>query len=156
MIDPVEKSIFVPLPPARAFSLFTENMSDWWPMETHSISANDHDEVANKVAFEPKVGGRILETCSDGEIRPWATITDWQPGARFVLSWYVGRTPDEATTVDVRFDAEADGTRLRLTHSGFDVLGEKGEQNRKGYDGGWNGVLEDAFLGHCKALVESA
>jgi len=69
-----------------------------------------------------------------------------------VLSWYVGRPETEATTVDVRFEPDAEGTRLLLTHSGFDILGEKGEQNRNGYDGGWNGILESAFLGHCKAL----
>ena len=155
MIDAVEKSVFVPLPPSRAFTLFTENMSDWWPMETHSISANDQSAVPHTVAFEPKLGGRVLETCADGEIRPWATITDWQPGARFVLSWYVGRTPAEATTVDVRFEPEANGTRLLLTHSGFEILGDKAEQNRNGYDGGWNGVLETAFLGHCASLAET-
>lgn len=88
-------------------------------------------------------------------IRAWATITDRQPGARFVLSWYVGRTATEATTVDLRFQPEANGARLLLTHSGFDILGEQGEQNRNGYNGGWNGVLEIAFLGHCETLTEA-
>ena len=156
MIDPVEKSIFVPLPPARAFALFTEHMADWWPLDTHSISANRDGTNPHTVTFEPHLGGRVLETCSDGEIRAWATITDWQPGVRFVLSWYVGRTEDQATVVDVRFEPEADGTRLLLTHSGFDVLGDQGLQNRTGYNGGWTGVLESAFLKHCAHLGDAA
>lgn len=153
MIAPVEKSLYVPLAPTEAFALFTDQMAEWWPLGTHSISANGDGSTAKTVIFEPRLGGRVLETCSDGEIRPWATVTKWTPGERFVLSWYVGRPEDLATTVDVRFQPEGDGTRLLLTHSGFDILGDKGQQNRDGYNGGWDGVLETAYLGGCKAAM---
>lgn len=152
MISPVEKSIYVPLPPAEAFTLFTERMAQWWPIHSHSLSAHGDGQPSKDVIFEPRLGGRILETCSDGEVRPWATVTTWSPGVQFVLSWYVGRPETEATEVDVRFTTEGDGTRLLLTHSGFEALAEKGQETRDGYNGGWVGVLETHFLGACQSV----
>jgi hypothetical protein len=69
------------------------------------------------------------------------------------VTWDVGRTEAEATTVDVRFQPDANGPRLVLTHSGFDILRE---QNRKGYNGGRKGALEIAFLEHRRTNLAEA
>ena len=39
MIDPIEKTLVVPLTPDRAFDLFTNRMASWWPLDKHSLSA---------------------------------------------------------------------------------------------------------------------
>jgi hypothetical protein len=34
----IRRSVAVPLRPERAFALFTERASTWWPFATHSIA----------------------------------------------------------------------------------------------------------------------
>ena len=36
-IDPVVKTIMVPLDPDRAFALFFDGMASWWPLDTHAV-----------------------------------------------------------------------------------------------------------------------
>ena len=60
-LAPVRKSVVVPLTPERAFRLFTEGLSTWWPLASHSIS----DERAASCGLEPCVGGAIYELRDD-------------------------------------------------------------------------------------------
>jgi hypothetical protein len=152
MIEPVRKTVHVPLEPGQAFTLFTDRIADWWPLGTHSLSANRLKKSSSGLTVEPRVGGRILEACADGETRPWATITAWEPGKRLSVSWYVGRPETEATEVVVLFEAAEGGTRLELTHSGFEALGKDAQSTRDGYNQGWVGVLTANFAVHCKKL----
>ena len=145
MTDPIQKTLTVPLTPDQAFDLFTTKIADWWPVETHSLSASRQKTVPQKVWIEPRLGGQVLETCADGETCPWGDITHWEPGKRLVLSWYVGRTPDHATIIDVRFNQSDQGTRVDLTHSGFDVLAGEADAVSAGYDTGWDLVLGECF-----------
>jgi hypothetical protein len=69
------------------------------------------------------------------------------------VTWDVGRTEAKATTVAVRFQLDANGPRLVLTHSGFDILRD---QNCKGYNGGWKDALEIAFLEHRRTTLAEA
>ena len=39
-LAPVEKSVWVPLTPDRAFDLYTRQLDTWWPVATHSLSAS--------------------------------------------------------------------------------------------------------------------
>jgi hypothetical protein len=41
----IRRSVDVPLPPARAFMLFTERTSTWWPFATHSVSGDAANEA---------------------------------------------------------------------------------------------------------------
>ena len=142
---PVEKTLWVPLDPDRAFDLFTRRIGEWWPVASHSLSASRHGSVPTSVTTEPREGGRILETCADGTIAPWATITAWEPGVRLGLDWHVGRPEAEATRVTVRFAAENGGTRLDLRHDGFDALPERAQAIRDNYQTGWDLVLIERF-----------
>ncbi len=156
MIEPVRKSVHVPLDPDQAFAIFTDRIADWWPVDKHSLSANRLKKASNDLEIEPHIGGRILEACADGETRPWATVVVWEPGKRLTVSWYVGRPEEEATKVDIRFEAADGGTMLKLTHSGFEALGEDAQSTRDGYDQGWVGVLSESFAVHCKKLASRA
>jgi hypothetical protein len=42
-VEPVRKSITVDASVEHAFEIFTERMSDWWPVKTHSV----HEELAD-------------------------------------------------------------------------------------------------------------
>lgn len=147
MIPPIKKTVTVPLSPSHAFELFTKDIFLWWPVESHSLSAGSESKPKD-VTVEPFKGGQILETCADGQRRPWATVTTWEPGARLTLDWYVGRDPSEATQVDIRFLPDKAGALVELTHDGFDRL-SGGETMAQSYNTGWDTVLGTGFDGFC-------
>ena len=117
-IHPIRKTVTVPLPPERAFTLFTAEIDRWWPRPI----ADPPDATPGPIAVEPGPGGRITESCPDGLRVELATVTDWQPGRRFGFHWYLGRDKTAVTDVSVEFLPDADGTTVVLTHSGFDRL----------------------------------
>lgn len=150
-LAPVEKSVWVPLSAEKAFKLYTSDLAAWWPVATHSLSASRLNSVPISVSLEPRKGGRIMELCPDGTAAPWATITDWAPGERLGLSWYVGRPEAEATKVMVTFASDGDGTLVSVRHDGFEVLGKSAQNIRDGYDSGWVLVLLECYGKAAKA-----
>jgi uncharacterized protein YndB with AHSA1/START domain len=47
----------------------------------------------------------------------------WEPPHRLALTWRsTNFAPDQVTRVDVRFEPVAEGTRVTVTHSGWDGL----------------------------------
>lgn len=133
---PVVKMLRLKAPPARAFAHFTEGISAWWPLATHSLS----QALARKVAFEARAGGRIYETDADGREREWGRVTECAPPRRLVFSWVL-EDPAQATEIEVAFEDDgAGGTRLRLEHRGWLETGSSLER-RGGYDEGWTSVL---------------
>ena len=151
--DPIRKSITVPLDRATAFDLFTKDIDKWWPKDSHSLTASAGKGTASNVRLEPKKGGRVIETKPDGTEADWATITAWKPGEHFAMHWYVGRSPDEATLVDVHFTQTEAGTRVDLTHSGFDVLGAAADTTCAGYTTGWDHVFGRCYRGACDKVA---
>jgi hypothetical protein len=144
MIEPVRKTITVPLGTGAAFDLFTGGIARWWPMATHSLSGS-----AATVRVEPRVGGRVIETRPDGTEAPWARVTVWDPGRRFAADWPLGRGEDEATRLDVTFTGTDAGTRVDLVHDGFDRLAG-GETMCARYRSGWDDVLGRCYGVACR------
>jgi hypothetical protein len=144
LFEPVRKSIEVACGPAAAFRLFTEEIDSWWPLATHSVAG----ETSVACFFEGREGGRIYETSEDGTTHLWGTVTIWEPSARVVFSWHPGREADTAQEVELRFIGIASGTRVELEHRGWEVLGDRAEETREGYENGWVPVLE-SFLTRC-------
>jgi len=136
-IEPVVKELVVPLPRERAFELFTARIAEWWPLSTHSVEGDD----AVGCHFEPRVGGRLVETARDGSEHVWGTVTAWEPPGRLALTWHPGRTPATAQDLEITFEPAGAGTRLRLVHSGWEKLGEEARVERDNYDPGWDYVL---------------
>ncbi len=145
MPDQIKKTVTVPLDPDRAFDLFTREMADWWPLDSHSLSAGT-GRPARTVTVEPRVGGTVTETKADGTTAPWGRVTEWQPGAVFGMTWHVGRSEDRASRVRVCFDAVMEGTRVTLVHDNWQALGHEAGASRANYDTGWNMVLGERFV----------
>jgi hypothetical protein len=150
LTDPIEKTLTVPLDAASAFDLYTGGIDRWWPKDTHSLAAADGRGAEASVRVEPHVGGKVIETLPDGSEAPWGTVTAWEPGARFGLKWFVGRDESEATYVDIRFTQTEAGTRIDLTHGGFDALGDQAETMCANYTKGWDHVLGTCYGGACQ------
>ena len=141
-LEPVRKSITVPLAAAEAFELFTARMASWWPLrDRFSISG----PRAMTCAIEPRAGGAVYEVRDDGERLPWGKVLAWEPPRRVVLSWHPGRSPNVAQEVEVTFTASGNGTRVELVHRGWQKLGDDAGAARVSYEGGWEAVLGSAF-----------
>jgi uncharacterized protein YndB with AHSA1/START domain len=135
---PVVKNMIVKATPERAFARFTAEIGSWWPLASHSV----FDGAADRVRFEGRVGGHIVEGTPDGRESVWGTVKAWDPPRRVAFTWHPGHEAAKAQDVEVTFSAEGDGTRVRLTHVGFERLGEKeGKMAARAYPIGWEYVL---------------
>ena len=108
-ITDVRREITVGGTPERAFDLFTNHMAEWWPAEHHLAGS---PVVAMTV--EPRIGGRIYDSCEDGSESMWGQVTEWDPPAGLAFAWMVTGTwqletdVEKASRVSVAFTA--DGT----------------------------------------------
>jgi uncharacterized protein YndB with AHSA1/START domain len=140
---PVRKSVLVKAPPQKAFDVFTGGMGRWW-LKSHSINSSPIAEIV----MEPFAGGRWFERGEDGSECTWGKVLAWEPPARVVLAWQTDGTwkhnPDFITEVEVRFTAEAAGTRVDLEHRNLERFGEHAAKVREAFEspGGWSGLLE--------------
>jgi len=149
MPDPVIKTIEVPCNQADAFSIFTDKVGSWWPLDKNSVSAMQ-GEVAQEVNIEAKPGGSIYEIGHDGTRHEWGSVTTYRPSDKLVLAWHIGLSAEQASRVTVDFIViDANKTKVVLTHDNWEAFGEKANDMREGYNQGWVGVFETAFAGAC-------
>ena len=144
MIDPIQASVSVRRTPEDAFRIFTRDMGTWWPLDVHSIAVDELDGrvKAESIVCEGREGGRIYEVMSDGAEGTWATILTWDPPHRVVLAWKPNLSHGPATELEVTFAPEEGGTRVELTHRGWERLGDVALRARESYGEGWRPVLE--------------
>ena len=149
-IEPVVKTLTVACTPAEAFRFFTADFGMWWPAATHSVVAygSQFKDKPMAVFFEQRVNGRIFERTHAGEEHTWGSVLEWQPPARVAFSFHPGRDAEEAQTVEITFSAAQEGTRVVLTHSGWEKLSANAQQARDNYNQGWEGVFVTAYAGY--------
>ena len=149
MLPPVIKTITVPCPPNRAFEIFTGDLAVWWPADKHSVSAMSGN-IARSVNAEAAKGGKIWEIDHTGARIDWGSFLDFDPHSHIRIAWHINQPASKATEVAVRFDAQGTGTKVTLTHSGWEILGEAAENTRNGYNGGWVHVFEEKYKAACQ------
>jgi uncharacterized protein YndB with AHSA1/START domain len=126
-VEPIRQTVTVRCPPERAFKLFTEHMGTWWPVESYSRAVSefkDEDVRVERLEFQARKGGSVLEHLSDGRILPWAKIIGWHPPRRVLMAWRPHSSPEPPTEVEVTFTARGDGTIVDVEHRGWDRLSE--------------------------------
>lgn len=138
----VTTSVVVEAPVERAFRVFTEDMTTWWPPEHHILEADLAETV-----FEPREGGHVLDRGVDGSECRWARVLAYEPPDRIVFSWDINlrwqleSDPERTSEVEVRFVAETpERTRVELEHRKLERHGEGWESMRDavGSDEGWD------------------
>lgn len=145
-IAPIVKSIDVRRSASDAFRVFTDEISAWWPLESHTRANTKAGEATVRVTVEPRVGGRIYETLNDGRELDWGQVTAYEPGAHFAMQWRMGRPAEQGTDVSVRFEPLSDATcRVTLTHENWERMGEEGAKMREMYNNGWATVFDQRF-----------
>ena len=147
-VPPIVKAVTVRCAPARTFALFAEDFACWWPLSRVHTGPDPVD-----CTIEPRVGGRVFERASDGRETPWGTVLAYQPPHRIAFSWVVQLSAEQAQLVDIRFTPEADGTRVELTHSGWEKLGDGAASLRERYDRGWGTVFERHFADYANSAT---
>src|SRR5690349_9058961 len=125
----VRRSVVVETSRERAFYVFTEGMTSWWPIDSHTIG----DRPMAEAVMEPRSGGRWYERADDGSECDWGRVIAWEPPDRVVLEWQISADwkadPSIHTEIEVRFTAEGDGrTRVDLEHRGLESFGERAQQ----------------------------
>lgn len=146
-IAPVVKTLLVQTSPAKAFEVFTAEIDRWWPRATHSVS----QERTKLIVFECRIGGSIHEVSDDDAHFEWGRVMAWDPPHRVVFTWYPGREATADQQVEVRFDTEGPGTRVTLTHTGWEALGAHARAAREGYDHGWETVFTQCYGEACQS-----
>lgn len=137
----IRKTIHVDVPQERAFDVFTAGLADWWPVATHSIAGG-------RPEGDWRPGGTLVEVVGD-ERHEWADVLEYDPPGSFRLRWRVN--PDKPPTeVHVVFAPDGDGTRVELTHSGWESFDELADQEFRGYTSGWDVVL-GRYVAHAGA-----
>jgi len=133
----VRKAVTVGCPIEHAFATFTDGISGWWPVRTHSLG---HEHVV-AVVFEGRFGGRIYERLQDGSEHDWGTVLAWEPPTRVIFDWQPNRERPGVTEVEVRFAARGASTDVELVHRCWERLGQAAREVRASYEGGWDTVL---------------
>jgi uncharacterized protein YndB with AHSA1/START domain len=139
-VPPVVETVTVRRKPEDAFRIFTAEIGAWWPLARFHAA-----EAARTCLIEPRSGGRVYETDADGTETDWGRVRAWEPPGRLVFSWQVGHEAGEVSEVEVTFTAVEDGTEVRLSHSGWERLGERSARLREGFANGWETVFGSAF-----------
>jgi uncharacterized protein YndB with AHSA1/START domain len=133
----IRKSVTVSVPVERAFQVFTEEISAWWPLHTHAVDT----ERSDTVVMEGRVGGRLFERTPDGQEHLWGTLVTWDPPRHITYSWHPGRSEETAQEVDVLFTPDGDGTRVDIAHYGWEKLSGPIEDTLASYHDGWDKVI---------------
>jgi uncharacterized protein YndB with AHSA1/START domain len=105
----IEKSVLLACVPDRAFALFTERASDWWPTPLRH-TGDERSEI------RMLAGGRFWERAADGREVELGRVTAWEPPKRLILDFYPGTDEQHPTEVVVSFADEGHGTRVSVAH----------------------------------------
>jgi uncharacterized protein YndB with AHSA1/START domain len=142
-VEAVRREIVVDLPPARAFDLFTADMTSWWPAEHHIGSA-----PIDRIIVEPKAGGRWYTRHQDGTETSTGVVLAWDPPGRVIVTWQIGVDwkfhDDLVTTIEVRFQPEGeDRTRVVLEHRDLEAFGADAARMKETFEdpGAWTTTL---------------
>jgi uncharacterized protein YndB with AHSA1/START domain len=143
-IPAIQGKVTVNAPIERAFRIFTESFTTWWPADYHIGEADMAEAI-----IEPREGGRWYERGVDGSECDWGHVLAWQPPHRLVVTWQINGQwqydpdPEHASEIEVRFTPDgSDQTTVELEHRLIHRLvgGEAIRDSISGGDG-WSAVL---------------
>jgi uncharacterized protein YndB with AHSA1/START domain len=141
------KTVTVRCSPEKAFKHFTEGMGAWWPVATHHVGADPET-----CTFEPRLGGRVYERSKTGVETKWGSVLVWEPPQRLAFSWELNCAQGlEDARVEVSFTRVAEGTEVKLVHTGWERMGEAGLQMRDRFSKGWAAVFEQGYANYANA-----
>lgn len=114
----------VAVSPEAAFTAFTRDIGKWWRSHPLFQLSRAGDGL---LRFDPEgPGGRLVTRFDDGKEWEIGSVHDWRPGERLIFDWRLPSfRPDQATEVDIRFEAVGTETRITVEHRGWDAIPQK-------------------------------
>jgi uncharacterized protein YndB with AHSA1/START domain len=162
--DAARVSVYVAIPPARAWDVFTKETDLWWRQGPRYRFGGTRRGV---LAFEPGAGGRLFETFGeppDARTFTVGRILAWNPPSLLDLEWRnTNFRVHESTRVSVFFAAQGDGTLVTVHHRGWAAL-PADHPTRHGLEGAafvrmialWWGEILKALREHVAEKSEGA
>lgn len=143
----IEFEIFINASPAKVWTLMSsvDGMNQW---------------LARNLVFEHRLGGRFEmkgNLPGEGPYRFTGEVVTLEPKRELAFTWK--HDPEDgtpwpvSTLVTLRLHPEGEGTRVTLTHTGFEALGETGKSQYEGHIQGWT-IAEN--LTDLKKAVEAS
>lgn len=115
----------VEAPPAQVWAMFVEPeaLARWF---------------GPHMALDARPGGGFREVWRDGgrEVVTSGRVTAFEEGRRLALTWADADWPAE-TEVEIAIEPRGTGSRVRLTHGGWERLGEDGAALAAAHRDGW-------------------
>jgi uncharacterized protein YndB with AHSA1/START domain len=101
--------------------VFTTEIDLWW---RRGLQCRHFGGERALIGIEPREGGRVFEKAGrDGPAHEIGSVLIWQPPSPLRFEWRLSNfSPGERTEVDVLFEAHGEGTRVTVTHSGWDAI----------------------------------
>lgn len=127
----IEFEVYIEATPAKVWSLMAsvEGMNQW---------------LARNLVFEHRLGGRFEmkgNLPGEGPYRFTGEVVKLEPERELAFTWKSdpenGAPWNVSTLVTLRLQPEGTGTRVSLTHTGFEALGESGKSQYEGHIQGW-------------------
>ena len=111
----------VAVSPDVAFTAFTRDIGRWWTSHPLFPLSPRGDGM---LRFDPEgPGGRLVTRFGNGEEWEIGAVHHWLPGERLTFGWRLPSfDPDQATEVDIRFEAVGAETRVTVEHRGWDAI----------------------------------
>ena len=133
------KSVLLPLAPVKAFELFTQAISQWWPADRRHTG----DPASEIFLLE---SGRFFERAHDGQEIELGRVRLWESPNRIRLDFFIATGVERPTEVEISFAAEAGGTRVTVQHGPTPSSEALWLERAPRYDQSWQVVL--AALSH--------
>jgi hypothetical protein len=152
MIEPLVKVIEVECDQERAFTVFMD-LNSWWPKHRFATSVM-RGQAVQVLRVDAREGGKIIEVGADDREHLWGTIKTYQPYSYLKMDFHVPHPTEKNpgfSTVEVRFtELGGDRTRVELTQSNWEALGDVAETVQGGYRQAWVMIFEGAYKEACR------
>ena len=143
-IPAIQGKVTVNAPIERAFRIFTESFTTWWPADYHIGEADMAEAI-----IEPREGGRWYERGVDGSECDWGHVLAWEPPHRLVVTWQINGQwqydpdPEHASEIEVRFTPDgSDQTTVELAHRLLHrLVGGEAIRDSISGGGGWGALM---------------
>ena len=131
MDEVLVRTIALACPVEHAFDVFTDKIDLWWP----------RGHRRNRDASLTLTGEALIERAPDGSTWTMGEVTAKEPPYLLALDWFPG-SASGPTSVEVRFAAEGENTRITVTHRAI-TLETKSlwPQRVVRFSDGWDSVL---------------
>jgi uncharacterized protein YndB with AHSA1/START domain len=141
-LDAIVSEIYIAAPPQRVFQALTDSseLMRWFtspecPMKYWKMDAR----AGGRYAYATEKGTIVVNNVSEFECH--GEILEFVPPRLLIYTWIANWHDDKSRATVVRWDLtpQADGTLVKVTHSGL----AQEAVARKDYSGGWPGVVEN-------------